>query len=515
MVPEFRNEPLTDFGRPEARQAFEAALATVRGEFGREWPLVIAGEPVLTGAWLISHDPCNTEQVVGRVARASRAEADRALAAAEQAFGEWSHMAAGDRARVLLRAAALLRERKHEFSATMVYEIGKTWPEADADTAEAIDFLEFYAREAYRLAERQPLTRIAGTDNELVYLPLGVGVVIPPWNFPLAIACGMTAGPVAAGNTVILKPASLTPVVAARLVALLHEAGLPPGVVNFLPGPGGEVGDYLVAHPRVRFVSFTGSREVGCHIYELAAKVQPGQRWLKRVVAEMGGKDPIVVDESADLDAAAAGVVTSAYGFQGQKCSACSRLIAVESVYRAVTARVIERARALRVGPAEDPASQMAALASADQLDKVRSYVEIGQREGRLALGGRAGDPRGYFFEPTIFCDVPPTARIAREEIFGPVLACTPARDFAEAIRFANATDYGLTGSVYARDPARLAYARRHLHVGNLYINRKCTGALVGVEPFGGFNMSGTNAKAGGRDYLPLFMEAKVISERV
>lgn len=515
MVPEFRNEPPTDFSRPEARQAFTAALAKVRGEFGREWPLVIDGQPVWTGAWLVSHDPCNTEQVVGRVARAGRADADRALAAAERAFADWSRLPAGERARVLLRAAALLRARKHEFSATMVYEIGKTWPEADADTAEAIDFLEFYAREAYRLAEQQPLVRVPGTDNELLYLPLGVGVVIPPWNFPLAITCGMTVGPVAVGNTVILKPASLTPVVAARFVALLHEAGLPPGVVNFLPGPGSEVGDYLVGHPRIRFVSFTGSRDVGCHIYELAAKVQPGQRWLKRVVAEMGGKDPIVVDESADLDAAAAGVVTSAYGFQGQKCSACSRLIAVEPVYREVTERVIERARALRVGPAEDPASEMAALASADQLAKVRSYVEIGQREAHLALGGRAGDPRGYYFEPTVFCDVPPTARIACEEIFGPVLACTPARDFAEAIRFANATDYGLTGSVYARDPARLAYARRELHVGNLYINRKCTGALVGVEPFGGFNMSGTNAKAGGRDYLLLFTEAKVISERV
>lgn len=515
MVPEFRNEPPTDFGRPEERAAFAAALGAVRAEFGREWPLVIDGAPVWTGAWIESFDPCQQDQLVGRVARASRAEAERALDAAERAAHDWARLPAAARAGVLLRAAALLRRRKHEFSATMVYEIGKTWPEADADTAEAIDFLEFYAREACRLAAEQPLTRIPGTDNELFYLPLGVGVVIPPWNFPLAIACGTTVGPVAAGNTVILKPASLTPVVAAKLVDLLHEAGLPPGVVNFLPGSGSDVGDYLVAHPRIRFVSFTGSREVGCHIYELAARVQPGQRWLKRVVAEMGGKDPIVVDESADLDEAAAGVVTSAYGFQGQKCSACSRLIAVQTVYSAVTERVVERARALRVGPAADPSSQVAALASADQLAKVQSYVEIGRQEGRLALGGRTGDPRGYFFEPTVFCDVSPAARIFREEIFGPVLACTPARDFADAIRLANESDYGLTGAVYARDPARLAYARRELHVGNLYINRKCTGALVGVEPFGGFNMSGTNAKAGGRDYLLLFTQAKVISERL
>ncbi|MBI4504562.1 MAG: L-glutamate gamma-semialdehyde dehydrogenase [Chloroflexi bacterium] len=515
MVPEFRNEPLTDFSRPAEREAFAAALAGARAERGREWPLVIDGQPVWTAAWIDSHDPCEKDQLVGRVARASRAEADRALDAAERAAHDWARLPAAARAGVLLRAAALLRRRKHDFSATMVYEIGKTWPEADADTAEAIDFLEFYAREACRLAAEQPLTRVAGTDNELVYLPLGVGVVIPPWNFPLAIACGMAAAPIAAGNTVILKPASLTPVVAAKLVDLLHEAGLSPGVVSFLPGSGGEVGEYLVAHPRIRFVSFTGSREVGCRIYELAAKVQPGQRWLKRVVAEMGGKDPIVVDESADLDEAAAGVVASAYSFQGQKCSACSRLIAVQSVYRAVTERVIERARALRVGAAADPASQVAALASADQFAKVQGYVEIGRQEGHLALGGRPGDPQGYYLEPTVFCDVPPSARIFREEIFGPVLACTSALDFEEAIRLANDSDYGLTGSVYARDPGRLAYARRELHVGNLYINRKCTGALVGVEPFGGFGMSGTSAKAGGRDYLPLFTQAKAISERL
>jgi 1-pyrroline-5-carboxylate dehydrogenase len=514
VVPEFRNEALTDFSVPANREAFERALGATEERSGREYPLRIGGEAVTTGEWIPSHNPAHPKQVVGRVARAGRAEAARALAVAEAAFQTWSRTDPAERARVLFKTAAVMRRRKHELSAAMVLEAGKPWPEADADTAEAIDFCEFYGREMLRLAERQPLTAYPNTENELVYLPLGVGLVVPPWNFPLAILCGMTAGAIVAGNTVLLKPASLTPVIGALLAQTLEDAGLPPGVVNFLPGPGGEVGEYLTNHPRIRFVSFTGSRDVGTHIYETAAKVQPGQKWLKRVVAEMGGKDAIVVDETADLDAAAEGVVASTFGYSGQKCSACSRLIVVDGVYDSLVERVVAGARALRVGDPRAYETQMGPVVDGGQFKKIGEYLEVGRLEGRLLLGGNADAKEGFYVEPTVFGDVAPGARLEQEEIFGPVLACVRARDFDDALRIANDTDYGLTGAVYSRDRTRLAQARREFHTGNLYLNRKCTGALVGVEPFGGFDMSGTNSKAGGRDYLLQFTQAKVISER-
>jgi 1-pyrroline-5-carboxylate dehydrogenase len=414
----------------------------------------------------------------------------------------------------LFKTASLMRRRKHLFSATMVYEAAKTWPEADADTAEAIDFLEFYGREALRLAGPHALPRLPGEDNELVYQPLGVGIIIPPWNFPLAITTGMTAAAIVTGNTAILKPASLTPIVAARLVDLLIEAGLPPGVVNFLPGSGGEIGDFLVAHPRTRFISFTGSRDVGTHIYALAAQVQSGQRWLKRVVAEMGGKDAIIVDETADLEAAAEGITVSAYGFQGQKCSAASRAIVLEPVYQEVLRGVAARAEALRQGPAEDPASQIAAVIDQGQYQKVLSYMDVGQREGRLVSGGEPDGEEGWYIQPTIFADLPEDGRMAQEEIFGPVLSFIRARDYPHALAIANGTQYGLTGGVYSRDRRRLERARAEFQVGNLYFNRKITGAMVGAQPFGGFDMSGTDSKAGGPDYLQLFVQAKVVVER-
>ena len=525
MVPEFRNEPFTDFTEHSNARAFEAALAEAEGSV-RDWPLIIGGEPTKpaeTGAWIASHNPARHKIAVGRVARAGREDADRALDAAWAAFEPWSRLEAAERARVLLRTATILRRRKHHFSAAMVLEAGKPWNEADADTAEAIDFGEFYAREARRLqslctAERQPLTRLAGTDNDLVYLPLGVGLIVPPWNFPLAILCGMTVGAIVAGNTVLLKPSSLTPVIGAMLMEALREAGLPPGVVNFIPGPGGEVGEYMIHHPRVRFVSFTGSREVGCHIYESAARVQPGQKWLKRVIAEMGGKDAIVVDETlseAQLDEAAQAVVASAFGFAGQKCSACSRLIAVEAVYEPLVQRVVALASALKVGDPRARETQVGPVVDAAQLRKIADYLSIGKQEGKLLLGGGSDGKEGFYVEPTIFGDVDGRARISQEEIFGPVLACTRAPDYESAIRLANDTDYGLTGAFFSQDPSRLAYARREFQVGNLYLNRKCTGALVGVEPFGGFDMSGTDSKAGGRDYLLLLTQPKVISERI
>ena len=514
MVPEFTNEALSDFSRGEQREAMQAALRTVKGEFAREWPLVIGGNQVTSGDWITSLNPCQKTQAVGKVARANQAQAQQALDAAWAAFPDWSNWQPAERARVLLKTAALMRARKHVFSATMVYEAGKTWPEADADTAEAIDFLEYYAREAVRLAGLHPLPRLAGEDNELMYLAMGVGIVIPPWNFPLAITTGMTAAALVTGNTAILKPASLTPIIAARMVELFSEAGLPPGVLNFLPGSGGEIGDFLVSNPRTRFISFTGSREVGTHIYALASQVQQGQRWLKRVVAEMGGKDAIIVDDSADLEAAASGISVSAYGFQGQKCSAASRAIVLEPVYQEVLGLVAAKTEALRVGPAEDPSSQVAAVIDQSQFDKVLSYVEIGHREGRLVLGGEPNGDEGWYIQPTIFADLPENGRLAQEEIFGPLLSFVRARDYSHALAIANGTDYGLTGGVYSRNRQHLERARAEFNVGNLYFNRKITGAMVGAQPFGGFDMSGTDSKAGGPDYLQLFMQAKVVVER-
>jgi 1-pyrroline-5-carboxylate dehydrogenase len=512
VISEFRNEPLTDFARDDAaRRAQEEALAAFRPV---DCPLVIAGERVSTRAKILSSNPCAPSRRVGRASRAGRAHAERALRAATEAFPAWSRTPAEERAALLFRAARLLRERRWELNATMILEVAKTWPEADADTAEAIDFCEYYGREMLRLAGEQPLTPVPGERNALLYLPLGAGLVISPWNFPCAILTGMTAAALVAGNTVVLKPSSLTPVTAFKVFEILEKAGVPPGVLNYLPGPGGEVGDFLTDHPLTRFISFTGSRDVGVRIYERAARVHPGQRWLKRVLAEMGGKDAIVVDEDADLEQAAAGITVSAFGFQGQKCSACSRVVAVEPVYDRLLEEVRRRTQALRVGDAADPTSQMSALADENQLRKVLRYIALGRREGRLVAGGRRIPGReGWFVEPTIFADVPPRARIAREEIFGPVLAFLRARDFAHALEIANDSEYALTGAFYGR--ARIAEARREFHVGNLYINRKCTGALVGGHPFGGFNMSGTNAKAGGPDYLKLFLQAKVVSEKV
>jgi 1-pyrroline-5-carboxylate dehydrogenase len=513
MVPEFANEPLTDFSNPVQRQAMEAALGQVKGEFAREWPLLIGGQAVTTNAWIDSLNPCQKTQVVGRTAKAGQPEAERALEAAWAAFTDWSHWQPAERARVLFKAAALLRRQKHVFSATMVYEAGKTWPEADADTAEAIDFLEYYAREALRLALPQALPRLAGEDNELMYVPLGVGVIIPPWNFPLAIMVGMTSSAVVAGNTVVLKPAGPTTVIAAKFMEILEEAGLPEGVVNFVPGSGPVVGEYLVKHPLARFISFTGSRDVGLRINELAAKRAKGQKWIKRVIAEMGGKDSIIVDKEADLDLAAQAIVTSAFGFSGQKCSACSRAIVHQDVYDEVLAKVTEKVKTLKVAEAREFGIDMGPVIDENAYKKILEYIEIGKQEGRLVIGGGKAEGNGYFIQPTIFADVDPNARIAQEEIFGPVVAFIKAKDFDHALEIANNTEYGLTGSVISRNRANLEKAREEFHVGNLYFNRKCTGALVGVHPFGGFNMSGTDSKAGGRDYLLLFTQAKVVSE--
>jgi 1-pyrroline-5-carboxylate dehydrogenase len=514
MLTPFRNEPLLDFSQPSNRAAMQAALDGLVSSLGRDWPLRIGADTVVTGDWIESRNPARPDEVVGRVAAAGASEVARAIEAAQRAYPEWRRTDPHQRARILLKAAAILRRRAYEFSAVLVHEISKNWAEAWADTAELIDFMEFYAREMIRLQGDHASVPYAGEESCLVYVPLGVGIVISPWNFPLAIMGGMTAAAAVTGNTVIVKPASQAPVVAAMFMEVLEEASMPPGVVNFLPGPGGTIGDALVDHPQTRFVAFTGSRDVGVRIHQRAAVVQDGQIWLKRTILEMGGKDAIVADETADLDAAVEGIVASAFGYQGQKCSACSRLIVTQPVYDDLVERLVARAAKLKVGDPCNPDMNLGAVIDRSAQKKIQDYIAIGRNEGRVVLEGGSVPTEGWFVAPTIIADVNPEARIAQEEIFGPVLAVLRAASFDDAICIANGTQYGLTGAVYSRDRARLELARREFHVGNLYFNRKCTGALVGVQPFGGFNMSGTDSKAGGTDYLQLFMQAKSISER-
>ena len=492
-----------------------AALEQVRSQLGRTYPLWVDGKRITTAETFNSVSPADPGRVVGVMSKANADIADRAVRSAAQHFVSWSRVAPEVRARILVKAAAIMRRRVYEFAAWMCYEVSKSWIEAYADTCEAIDFMEFYAREAIRLGGSHPTTPYPGEENEVRYIPLGVGVVIPPWNFPLAICTGMTTAALVTGNTVCLKPASTSPVIAAKLVECLHEAGLPPEVLNFVPGPGASVGDTMVTHPLTRFIAFTGSRDVGLGIFEKASRLAEGQIWLKRTLLEMGGKDAIVVDETADVPAAAAGVVAAAFGFQGQKCSACSRLIAHEQIYDELLDRVVAGARELTIGDTTLPENFfMGAVIDQNAHKKINEYVRLGKVEGRTVLSETRVPGSGYFVPPTIIADVAPNARLAQEEIFGPVLSVIKARDFDDALHIFNGTQYGLTGGLFSRDRFRLERARHEFHVGNLYLNRKCTGALVDVQPFGGFNMSGTDSKAGGRDYLQLFLQGKSITER-
>jgi 1-pyrroline-5-carboxylate dehydrogenase len=519
MLRPYRTEPSTDFNDPREVAAFEAALAKVKGELGRTYPLVIGGERIELDDTFTSVNPARPAEVIGNFANGTALHVDQAVEAASDAFQTWQYTSAEERSRYLLRASAEIRRRKHEFSATMVLEVGKSWAEADGDTAEAIDFLEYYARQILRIADSSDqLTAYPSEELDLHYIPLGVGAVIPPWNFPCAIATGLMSAALVSGNTVLWKPAEQSPFIAWKVAEVFWSLGLPDGVLNFLSGPGEVVGARMVEHPVTRFVAFTGSREVGTEIYEKAARVQPGQKWLKRSILEMGGKDAVVVDETADLDAAADGIVNSAFGFQGQKCSAGSRAIVVDAVYQTVLDKSIELAKQINVGATDEGADiYMGPVVDPDAMNKIMSYIEVGTQEGKLELGGKRIDnpDGGYFIEPTIFSDVPRDARIAQEEIFGPVVAFIRAEDYDDALDIANGTEYGLTGAVYSNDRARLEQARREYFVGNLYFNRKCTGSLVGVHPFGGFNMSGTDSKAGGPDYLLLFTQAKSISEKL
>jgi 1-pyrroline-5-carboxylate dehydrogenase len=514
-ITEFRNEPYADFTQPANRQAMEAALAKVRSQCGREYQLRINGEWIATGDKLVSVNPSDPKEIVGVHHKATAELAGRAVENAYRAFAEWSRTPAADRVDLLLEAARLLRVRKFEFDAWLVLEAGKTWPEAEADVSEAIDFCEYYAREMQRLASPQPVVQLPGEHDEMIYVPLGVGVIIPPWNFPLAILAGMTVAALVTGNTVIIKPSSETPTIGARFAEVLLEAGFPESSFTLLTGSGAAVGDVLVQHPKTRFVSFTGSRDVGLRINELAARHQPGQVWIKRVVAEMGGKDAIVVDGDCDLDRAVDGVLASAFGYQGQKCSACSRAIVDARVYDEFLDKLSAKARAIKMGPSDDPGNYMGPVISAGARKTILQYIEAGKQEGRLVVGGEAPEGGGYFVPPTIIADVDSQARIFQEEIFGPVLAVTKAKDFENALDLANDSQYGLTGAVFSNNPEHLQEAKGRFHVGNLYFNRKCTGAMVGAHPFGGFNMSGTDSKAGGPDYLLLYLQAKSVATRI
>lgn len=513
---EFRNEPFIDFNNDANARLMREALTRVGDQLGRDYDLVIGGKRLRTEGKIRSVNPARPAQVVGVHQKAGAEHAETAMQAALTAYEGWRIAPVEERVSLLLRAAELIRERQYDFCAWLTYEVGKNWAEADADVGETIDFLEFYAREALRLSTATTPIQYPGEHNELLYIPLGVGAVIPPWNFPFAIMAGMTAAAIVSGNTVILKPSSESPTIAARFFSVLEEAGLPPGVVNFCPGSGATFGNAIVEHPKTRFIAFTGSKEVGLDIHARAAQTRPGQIWIKRTILEMGGKDSMIVEPDCDLDAAVESVAQSAFGFSGQKCSACSRVIVDEKIYDVFVDRLRERVERIKVG---DPLSNaaMGPVVSKGAQETILNYIEIGKKEGRLINGGHAIETpeQGYYIAPTVIADVAPNARIAQEEIFGPVLAVIRSRNFNHALEIANNTEFGLTGAIYTDSREKLDVARRDFQVGNLYFNRKCTGAMVGAHPFGGFNMSGTDSKAGGPDYLYLFTQAKSVAERL
>jgi RHH-type proline utilization regulon transcriptional repressor/proline dehydrogenase/delta 1-pyrroline-5-carboxylate dehydrogenase len=509
----FANVPHAHFAGAIARRAFADALERVKGALGAHHPAVIDGRPVDTAARLDIFDPSCADRAVGTSARCGPAEAGRALAGAERAAAAWGAQAPEARAEVLERAADLLVGERWDLAALQVFEVGKGWEDADGDVAEAIDFLRYYAREIRRLGPPKRLgAAYPGEVNTLAYRPRGVGVVIPPWNFPLAIPAGMTAAALAAGNAVVLKPSERAPLSGAALHRVLTEAGVPEGVLQFVPGDG-SVGAALAADPRTDFVAFTGSREVGLSLVRAAAEVAPGARGVKAVIAEMGGKNPVIVDETADLDEAVLGIVRSATGFQGQKCSACSRVIVHRAVHDALVARLVAAIDTLPVGPAEDPASRIGPMVDARARDKVLSYIELGRREAHPALVVEGVPVTGHFVGPAVFTGVAPGHRLFREEVFGPVLAVTQAADLEAAIELANDSDYALTAGIYSRSPAAIARATAGLEAGNIYVNRGITGALVGRQPFGGHRLSGVGSKVGGPDYVRQFLRAVSVSE--
>ncbi|MEW6683765.1 MAG: proline dehydrogenase family protein [Nitrospirota bacterium] len=509
----FANEPPTDFSRADAREAMRQALARVRQRLGDFHPLVINGRALHTDRQISSLNPAQPSEIVGRVAQAGCDEVEAAVAGAAAAFSEWRRVPVADRARLLQDTARLLREHRFDLAALEVIEVGKSWREADADVCEAVDFLEYYGREMIRLAGVQRMGDHPGEDNRYWYAPRGVGVVIAPWNFPLAIPAGMIAAALVSGNTVVFKPSGLSSVLGADLVDLFSKAGCPAGALQFVPGAGSEIGDYLVEHPQTDFITFTGSKDVGLRIIERAGRPHPGQRTVKRVIAEMGGKNAIIVDRTADPDEAVPGILGSAFGYQGQKCSACSRVIVEAIAADALTARLKAAIQSLTIGPPEDPANRIGPVIDAAARDRIQQTIAQGVGDGLALYVGTAQGLPGYYVAPALFGPVPPSHPLAREEIFGPVLSILVARDFDHALALANDAQYALTGGVYSRSPANIRKAADTFEVGNLYVNRPITGALVGRQPFGGFRLSGAGSKAGGPDYLPQFVIPRSYSE--
>ncbi len=506
-------EPLTDFTNPTNLQLQKDALAKINTQLGKEYPNIINGKEVYSEKKTKSVNPANPNELVGLFQKSGKDQAEEAIQSAHNAFQKWQYFPADERAKLLFKAAAVCKKRRFEINAWMIKEVGKNFVEADADTAEAIDFLEFYGREMLRYSQTQPLTPYPDEYNEYFYIPLGVGVVVPPWNFPFAIMVGMTSAAIVTGNTVVLKPSSDSPMMAQLFVDIMKEVGLPDGVLNLLVASGGEAGDYVVDHPLTRFVAFTGSVAIGSRIYERAAKVNPGQIWLKRVIAEMGGKDTMIVDnEIPSVDVAVTAAVTAAFGFQGQKCSACSRVIVDESIYDEFVEKLVKQVKELPIGSPEEN-YRIGPVASASAEASIMEYMEIAKQEGNVLVGGNKMDRLGYFLEPTVVADLAVDSRISLEEIFGPVLAVFKSKNYDESLQIANNTIFGLTGGVFSTNRDKLIRAKKEFHVGNLYLNRKITGAIVDVHPFGGFNMSGTDSKAGSRDYLLLFMQGKSVTE--
>lgn len=509
----FKNHPFVDFTKKEEREAFKNAISEVRKELGKTYPLIIGGKEVTTNDKIPSVNPANPDEVIGYVCQASKKEIDEAIEAAKKILPEWRDLSAESRAKYLFKAADYARKNIHKLSAWQILEVGKQWDQAHADVAEAIDFLEYYAREMIRLGSPRRMGRAPGEVNHLMYQGKGIAAVIAPWNFPLAISCGMTSAAIVAGNPVLYKPASLSSVVGFTLAEIYKAAGLPDGVFNYVPGRGGEIGDYLVEHPDVSIIAFTGSMEVGLRIVEKAGKTRENQPQVKKVIAEMGGKNAIIIDDDADLDQAVLDVIYSAFGFQGQKCSACSRVIVLEPIYEKFVNRLVEAAKSIKIGPAEDPQNYMGPVVDKGAQEKILQYVELAKKEGKVLLIRDDIPDKGYYVPLTIVEGITPEHRIAQEEIFGPVLAIMKVKNFDEAIKWANSTRYALTGGVFSRSPRNLEKAKREFKVGNLYLNRGITGALVERQPFGGFKMSGVGSKAGGPDYLLQFLDPICITE--
>jgi RHH-type transcriptional regulator, proline utilization regulon repressor / proline dehydrogenase / delta 1-pyrroline-5-carboxylate dehydrogenase len=511
----YENAPLVNFVHHETQEKMRAALGEMRGRLGRQYPLVINGAKVATGKWMDSLNPSNPSEVVGTVAEAGIAEAEQAVDAAREAFKSWCRVSVNHRAELLERAAAIMDRRRFELSALEVYEVGKGWAEADGDIREAIDFLLFYAQQMRILGRPRLTQHVLGEESYQHYWPRGVALVVAPWNFPIAILTGMVSAALVTGNTVIMKPAEPSSITGAMVMEIFEEAGVPPGVLNFLPGHGSVIGQHLVDHPEVVMIAFTGSREVGLRIWESAGKTRPGQRELKRVVCEMGGKNAVIVDSDADLDETIIDTVYSAFGYQGQKCSACSRLIVLEENYDRVVQRLLAATASLRVGNPETPGITVGPVIDEKAYKRILDRIEHGKTEATLAYQAKEFPAEGYFIPPTIFTDVKPDSRLAQEEIFGPVLSVIKVRDLDEAIAVANGTKYALTAGFFSRSPANIERAKAELEAGNVYINRSCTGAVVGRHPFGGFKMSGGGTKAGGTDYLLNFIVPRVVTENI